>query len=92
MACVDVADFCANPDAMFARVERGEIIEITREGKVIALATPPRRPSDPGGADTRARALDARAYELDARARELDARARELDTSARAVVGAPPTE
>jgi antitoxin (DNA-binding transcriptional repressor) of toxin-antitoxin stability system len=41
MTAVSVREFAYNPSAMFARVERGEVIEVTRHGKVIALLTPP---------------------------------------------------
>lgn len=40
MATVSVREFSYNPSAMFARVERGESIEITRHGKVIAALVP----------------------------------------------------
>ena len=36
MSTVSVREFSYNPSAMFARAERGETIEVTRHGKVIA--------------------------------------------------------
>jgi len=41
MTAVTVREFSYNPSAMFARVERGETIEVTRHGTVIALITAP---------------------------------------------------
>lgn len=43
MTEVTVREFSYNPSAMFARVEKGETIEITRHGTVIAELIPPRR-------------------------------------------------
>jgi antitoxin (DNA-binding transcriptional repressor) of toxin-antitoxin stability system len=43
MTAVTVREFSYNPSAMFARVEKGETIEVTRHGKVIAELIPPRR-------------------------------------------------
>jgi antitoxin (DNA-binding transcriptional repressor) of toxin-antitoxin stability system len=43
MSTVSVREFAYNPSAMFARVEKGETIEVTRRGAVIALLTPPPR-------------------------------------------------
>jgi len=40
MSTVSVREFSHNPSGMFARVERGETIEVTRHGKVIALLLP----------------------------------------------------
>jgi prevent-host-death family protein len=40
MTTVSVREFSYNPSAMFARAERGETIEITRHGKVIARLVP----------------------------------------------------
>jgi antitoxin (DNA-binding transcriptional repressor) of toxin-antitoxin stability system len=37
---VSVRQFSYNPSAMFARAEKGETIEITRHGKVIATLIP----------------------------------------------------
>jgi prevent-host-death family protein len=37
---VSVREFSYNPSAVFARVERGEAIEVTRHGKVIAVIVP----------------------------------------------------
>ena len=46
MTTVSVREFAFNPSAMFARVERGETIEVTKHGKVIAVLSPPARPQD----------------------------------------------
>lgn len=43
MSTVSVREFSYNPSAMFARAERGETIEITRHGKVIATLMPGRQ-------------------------------------------------
>jgi len=43
MTTVTVREFSYNPSAMFARVEHGETIEVTRHGKVIAVLCPPVR-------------------------------------------------
>lgn len=43
MSTVSVRDFSHNPSAMFARAERGETIDITRHGKVIATLVPGQR-------------------------------------------------
>jgi prevent-host-death family protein len=43
MTAVTVRDFSYNPSAMFARVEHGEVIEVTRHGRVIAVLSPPKR-------------------------------------------------
>lgn len=40
MSTVSVREFSHNPSAMFARVERGETIQVTRHGDVIALLLP----------------------------------------------------
>lgn len=40
MGTVSVREFSYNPRAAFARVERGEVIEVTRQGKVIAVLLP----------------------------------------------------
>lgn len=40
MATVSVREFSYNPSAMFARAEKGETIEITRHGMVIAKLIP----------------------------------------------------
>lgn len=40
MGTVSVRDFSYNPSAMFAHVEHGETIEVTRHGKVIAVFLP----------------------------------------------------
>lgn len=47
MTTVSVREFSYNPSAMFARAERGETIEVTRHGKVIATLSPaqPKNPS-----------------------------------------------
>lgn len=43
MSTVTVREFAYNPSAMFARVEKGETIEVTRHGKVIATLIPAQR-------------------------------------------------
>jgi antitoxin (DNA-binding transcriptional repressor) of toxin-antitoxin stability system len=43
MTAVTVREFSYNPSAIFARVEKGETIEVTRRGEVIAELIPPRR-------------------------------------------------
>jgi prevent-host-death family protein len=40
MSTVSVREFSHNPSGMFARVEQGETIEVTRHGKVIAVLLP----------------------------------------------------
>lgn len=40
MSTVSVREFSYNPSAMFARVERGETIQVTRRGDVIAVLLP----------------------------------------------------
>lgn len=40
MSAVSVREFSYNPSAIFARVERGESIEVTRHGKTIAVVIP----------------------------------------------------
>jgi prevent-host-death family protein len=40
MSAVSVREFSYNPSAMFARVERGETVQVTRHGKVIAVLLP----------------------------------------------------
>ncbi len=40
MSAVSVREFSYNPSAVFARVEQGEAIEVTRHGKVIAVVVP----------------------------------------------------
>ncbi|HET8662018.1 MAG TPA: hypothetical protein VFM55_23885 [Micromonosporaceae bacterium] len=40
MSCVSVREFSYNPSGMFARVEQGETIQVTRHGKVIAVLLP----------------------------------------------------
>jgi antitoxin (DNA-binding transcriptional repressor) of toxin-antitoxin stability system len=40
LSTVSVREFSYNPSAMFARVERGETIEVTRHGDVIAVLLP----------------------------------------------------
>jgi len=41
MTAVSVREFSYNPSAIFARVENGETIEVTRHGRVIAVLSPP---------------------------------------------------
>lgn len=43
MTTVTVREFSYNPSAMFARAEQGEVIEVTRHGKVIATLIPGQR-------------------------------------------------
>jgi antitoxin (DNA-binding transcriptional repressor) of toxin-antitoxin stability system len=43
MTTVSVREFAYNPSAMFARVEKGETIEVTRHGQVIARLIPAQR-------------------------------------------------
>lgn len=43
MATVSVREFSHNPSALFARAERGETIDVTRHGKVIATLGPAQR-------------------------------------------------
>jgi antitoxin (DNA-binding transcriptional repressor) of toxin-antitoxin stability system len=43
MSAVSIREFSYNPSAMFARVEHGEQLEVTRHGKVIAMLVPPPR-------------------------------------------------
>lgn len=40
MSTVSVREFSYNPSGMFARVEQGETLEVTRHGKVIAVLLP----------------------------------------------------
>ena len=40
MSTVSVREFSYNPSAIFARVERGETIEVTRHGRLIAVLLP----------------------------------------------------
>lgn len=40
VSTVSVREFSYNPSAMFARVEQGETIEVTRHGRVIAVLLP----------------------------------------------------
>lgn len=42
MSTVSVREFSYNPTAMFARVEHGETVEVTRRGRVIAVLLPGR--------------------------------------------------
>lgn len=43
MTTVSVREFSYNPSAMFARAEKGETIEVTRHGQVIATLVPGRQ-------------------------------------------------
>lgn len=43
MSTVTVREFSYNPSAMFARVEAGETIEVTKHGRVVAVMVPPPR-------------------------------------------------
>lgn len=40
MSTVSIREFSYNPSAMFARVEQGETLEVTRHGTVIAVLLP----------------------------------------------------
>jgi antitoxin (DNA-binding transcriptional repressor) of toxin-antitoxin stability system len=40
LSTVSVREFSYNPSAIFARVERGEMIQVTRHGEVIAVLLP----------------------------------------------------
>jgi antitoxin (DNA-binding transcriptional repressor) of toxin-antitoxin stability system len=40
MSTVSVREFSYNPSSMFARVEQGETIQVTRHGRVIAVLLP----------------------------------------------------
>jgi antitoxin (DNA-binding transcriptional repressor) of toxin-antitoxin stability system len=40
MSTVSVGEFAYNPGGLLARVERGETIQVTRQGQVIAVLTP----------------------------------------------------
>ncbi|HKT04721.1 MAG TPA: type II toxin-antitoxin system prevent-host-death family antitoxin [Rugosimonospora sp.] len=40
MSSVSVREFSYNPSGMFARVEQGEAIEVTKHGRVIAVLLP----------------------------------------------------
>jgi antitoxin (DNA-binding transcriptional repressor) of toxin-antitoxin stability system len=46
MPRVSIREFSYNPSAMFARVEQGERLEVTRHGEVIAVLIPPPRNQD----------------------------------------------
>lgn len=43
MTAVTVREFSYNPSAIFARVEAGETIEVTKHGQVVAVMIPPPR-------------------------------------------------
>lgn len=43
MSSVSVREFAYNPSAIFARVEHGETVEVTKHGRVIAMLVPPPR-------------------------------------------------
>ncbi|MET8325437.1 hypothetical protein [Streptomyces sp. NPDC005181] len=40
MSAISVREFSYNPSAVFARVEKGEAVQVTRHGKVIAILLP----------------------------------------------------
>lgn len=40
MSAISVREFSHNPSAVFARVEKGETVEVTRHGNVIAILVP----------------------------------------------------
>jgi prevent-host-death family protein len=43
MTTVNVREFSHNPSGIFARVEAGETIEVTKHGRVVAVLIPPPR-------------------------------------------------
>ncbi|MFC9914272.1 type II toxin-antitoxin system Phd/YefM family antitoxin [Streptomyces sp. NPDC127197] len=46
MSTVSVREFSYNPSAIFARVEKGETVQVTRHGNVIAILTPANGPME----------------------------------------------
>ncbi|MFC7510547.1 type II toxin-antitoxin system Phd/YefM family antitoxin [Streptomyces thermocarboxydus] len=46
MSTISVREFSYNPSAVFARVEKGEAIEVTRHGNVIAILSPAGSPME----------------------------------------------
>ncbi|MGR8011333.1 type II toxin-antitoxin system Phd/YefM family antitoxin [Streptomyces hypolithicus] len=40
MSTISVREFSYNPSAVFARVEKGETVQVTRHGNVIAILLP----------------------------------------------------
>ncbi len=40
MSAISVREFSYNPSAVFARVEKGEAVQVTRHGNVIAIVLP----------------------------------------------------
>ncbi|NEV87681.1 hypothetical protein GUR47_13540 [Streptomyces tendae] len=46
MSTISVREFSYNPSAIFARVEKGEAIEVTRHGNVIAILSPAGSPME----------------------------------------------
>jgi antitoxin (DNA-binding transcriptional repressor) of toxin-antitoxin stability system len=40
MSAISVREFSYNPSAVFARVEKGEAVQVTRHGKVVAILLP----------------------------------------------------
>jgi antitoxin (DNA-binding transcriptional repressor) of toxin-antitoxin stability system len=40
MSTISVREFSYNPSAVFARVEKGEAVQVTRHGNVIAMLLP----------------------------------------------------
>lgn len=40
MSTISVREFSYNPSAVFARVEKGEAVQVTRHGNVIAILLP----------------------------------------------------
>ncbi|MFF0726634.1 type II toxin-antitoxin system Phd/YefM family antitoxin [Streptomyces sp. NPDC004134] len=40
MSAISVREFSYNPSAVFARVEQGEAVQVTRHGNVIAILLP----------------------------------------------------
>ncbi|MFH8803135.1 type II toxin-antitoxin system Phd/YefM family antitoxin [Streptomyces sp. NPDC017936] len=46
MSTISVREFSYNPSAVFARVEKGESIQVTRHGNVIAILSPAGSPME----------------------------------------------
>ncbi|URM91856.1 type II toxin-antitoxin system Phd/YefM family antitoxin [Streptomyces sp. MRC013] len=46
MSTISVREFSHNPGAVFARVEKGEAIQVTRRGNVIAILSPAGSPME----------------------------------------------
>ncbi|WP_155054862.1 type II toxin-antitoxin system Phd/YefM family antitoxin [Streptomyces blattellae] len=46
MSAISVREFSHNPSAVFARVEKGESIQVTKHGNVIAILSPAGSPME----------------------------------------------